>query len=139
MKECYSHDKYVELILEKKHRYDYPEIKYKEQFIPERLYKYTSFNSSYINQNLESICAGKIWMPIASSLNDSFEFQMMKDSLPSEKRAEFRKDTIERNTILSLCPSHKNYLLWAHYADGHRGMCMEFAVTNKANAFPVTY
>lgn len=40
---------------------------------------------------------------------------------------------------MSLCPTLKNYLLWAHYADGHRGMCMEFNVIHKENAFPVIY
>jgi hypothetical protein len=34
-----------------------------------------------------------------------------------------------------------NILMWAHYADGHRGFCLEFDTKNMhfSKAFPVTY
>jgi hypothetical protein len=98
-----------------------------------------AFNSEHINENLKKICEGEIWMPLASSLNDPFEFQMVRDSLPSEKKMEFRRDTLARNSILSFCPELNNNLLWSHYADGHRGMCMEFEISHKDLYFPVIY
>jgi hypothetical protein len=39
MKEKYSHDRYIELMLSKENKQERPEKKYKEMFIPDLLYK----------------------------------------------------------------------------------------------------
>ncbi len=78
-------------------------------------------------------------MPIASTLNDPFEFQILKDSLSEEQRMEFRKDTLGRNSILALCDSHTNNLLWSHYSFAHTGICLEFEVEDADRIFPVIY
>ena len=78
-------------------------------------------------------------MPIACTLNDPFEFQMLSDRLEDQKRLAFRVDTLGRNSILSLCNSYNNNLLWAHYGYGHSGLCIEFEVERKSQIFPITY
>lgn len=137
--EKFSYDEYIRLVGTKKNIWDEPEEKYKEQFIPSVLYKYWSFTSNHIDENLQKLCDGKIWMPIASTLNDPFEFQMLSDRLEEHERMSFRVDTLGRNSILSLCNSYNNNLLWAHYGYGHSGLCIEFESENKSQIFPITY
>lgn len=137
--DIFSHDEYIRLIGLKKNLWDEPEEKYKDKFIPSMLYKYWSFTSQHIEENLKNLCEGKIWMPIACTLNDPFEFQMLSDKLEEQKRIEFRVDTLGRNSILSLCDSCNNNLLWAHYGYGHSGLCIEFEVERKDQIFPITY
>lgn len=137
--EKFSHDEYIRLIGEEKEFGDKPEERYKDRFIPSTLYKYWSFSSQYIDENLQKLCEGKIWMPIANTLNDPFEFQMLRDRLNEQKKLEFREDTLGRNSILSLCDSCDNNLLWSHYGWSHSGICIEFEVERKSHIFPVTY
>lgn len=137
--EKFSYDEYIRLVGTKKNIWDEPEEKYKKQFIPSVLYKYWSFTSNHIDENLEKLCDGKIWMPIACTLNDPFEFQMLSDRLEEHERMSFRVDTLGRNSILSLCNSYNNNLLWAHYGYGHSGLCIEFEIENKSQIFPITY
>lgn len=33
--------------------------------------------------------------------------------------------------VLSLCEDYRNILMWAHYADDHKGICIEFERTSK--------
>ena len=135
----FSYEKYCELINSRKSLWDEPENDYKANYIPNYLYKYWTFDSSHFDENLKRILYGTIWMPLASTLNDPFEFQMLSDSLSEEQRMEFRKDTLDRNSVLSLCSSHTNNLLWSHYSFAHTGICLEFEVVNTERLFPVIY
>lgn len=55
---------------------------------------------------------------------------------------------MDRYRVYCMCPDAKNQLMWAHYADSHRGICLEFNVKNEVicgalevqyfSAFPVT-
>jgi hypothetical protein len=37
------------------------------------------------------------------------------------------QETIQQKTVvLSLCEEYQNILMWSHYADSHRGICIEF-------------
>lgn len=64
---------------------------------------------------------------------------MLSDRLNKQKRLEFREEILGRNSILSLCDSCNNNLLWSHYGWSHSGICIEFEVERKENIFPVTY
>ena len=35
-------------------------------------------------------------------------------------------EQLEKNGVFTLSESNNNILLWSHYADGHRGFCIEF-------------
>lgn len=59
---------------------------------------------------------------IGKSMNDALVFT--KQSL-NPQLAKFQQG-IEKLGILSLAQSHKNLLMWAHYANDHKGMCIEF-------------
>jgi hypothetical protein len=38
----------------------------------------------------------------------------------------------DRYRVYCLCPDVHNTLMWAHYADRHRGICLEFSTRNEA-------
>ena len=135
----YSHDRYIELIKERKNAWDNPALKYKNDFVPDCVYKYWSLSSPNIDRNLEALVDGKIWMPVAQTLNDPFEFQMITDKLSETERIMFRGDILGRNSVLSLAPIPCNYLMWSHYGNSHTGACLEFEVESKDEIFPVTY
>ena len=124
----FDFEEYCELIKTKKNIWDQPEEEYKKRFIPKRHYKYWTFTSSHIDQNLDEICKGRIWMPNTASLNDPFEFQMLDDNLPYEQKMAFRKYSLGRNSILALSANYDNNLMWAHYSFAHTGLCLEFDV-----------
>lgn len=37
----------------------------------------------------------------------------------------------EQYRVYCLGPDPKNLLMWSHYADSHRGICLEFSLSNK--------
>ena len=135
----FSYDEYIRQTAKKKSLWDDPDEKYKDQFVPDLLYKYWSFSSEYIEENLQKICNNEIWMPNARYLNDPYEFQMITDNLRENERLEYREDILGRNSILSLSASYDNNLLWSHYAYGHSGLCIEFKIRKKTFIFPITY
>jgi len=53
------------------------------------------------------------------------------------------QQVIDQTGILSLSSTHENILMWAHYAFGHRGVCLQFRVTTNppflGTALPVQY
>lgn len=61
---------------------------------------------------------------------------------------EMQEAVLERYRVYCMCPDISNQLMWAHYADCHRGVCLEFNVKNEVicaalevqyfSAFPMT-
>lgn len=67
----------------------------------------------------------------------SSEVELLEGVIANKLRA-----TLNHMGILSLSASNAEPKLWAHYADNHRGMCVEFTTENNqffGNALPVTY
>ena len=44
---------------------------------------------------------------------------------------ETQQAVLERYRVYCLCSNVQNSLMWAHYADSHRGVCLEFNVRNE--------
>ncbi|MEO8062144.1 MAG: DUF2971 domain-containing protein [Pseudomonadota bacterium] len=42
----------------------------------------------------------------------------------------FQQDVLDRYRVYCLCPDVTNALMWAHYADSHHGICLEYNVEN---------
>ena len=40
-------------------------------------------------------------------------------------------EVLQRYRVYCLCPDVENTLMWSHYADSHRGVCLEFNVRNE--------
>ena len=66
-----------------------------------------------------------------NELNDPFELLGVVLSDPKiQKTMEGTKEELSKDTgILCFCENWKNPLLWSHYADKHKGICLEFEVS----------
>lgn len=88
---------------------------------PKSLYKYTKINKNFFKNYCLRITPN-------SDLNDPFEVIPLKDNLGSVMSAEIideYEEIIKRYGILSLTEDFHNYLMWAHYADNHKGIVIE--------------
>ena len=119
----------------------------KEQNLPARIYKYRCDNS-YTRTNLESNC---VWTCSPARYNDPYDSWL---SMPSNVLAELLEQSLEKKTgnakkysggvsqvalktaknlkifrdlakVCSFSGVHDSILMWSHYSDHHRGLCIE--------------
>lgn len=104
------------------------------------VYKYRS-NKSPKNRDLKSLINNQIYAPLFEELNDPFE-GIFIDELSSlitiiETAAKIDGSEIKENLedikkiknklgVYSLSKTFKSELLWAHYANAHKGFCIEY-------------
>ncbi|WP_038176339.1 DUF2971 domain-containing protein [Vibrio pacinii] len=99
------------------------------------VYKYRSFS----DRALEILINQELWLATPASLNDPFDCQIEYASLFEAGMSEFNISTsaldsfteashqvVQNLRVLSLSNSELNPLLWAHYAESHRGFCLGF-------------
>lgn len=97
---------------------------------------YHFVNRRYGLQNLRR---RHLKIALFNELNDPFELLGIASKDPkvrhaySHTKAEFAKST----GLLCFSRHWRNPVLWSHYADGHRGLCLGFEVTG--DLVPVTY
>lgn len=100
------------------------------------LYKFYSL-ARFGHLTIENLRCHKIYAQALGNLNDPFEgwwYLSDTENVSSAQNREFR-GRLERCGIYSLCCStienfpatSKSILLWSHYADAHRGFCVEFS------------
>lgn len=116
-----------------------------------RVFKYRGGNKEILKRDLRSLAKSQIYMAPLQSLNDPFEAKIITDGKTFEvskilnlvfscndeakiKEAEkgfseILKKFIETSLsfgIYSMSNSYNDELLWAYYADAHRGFCIEY-------------
>ena len=131
----------------------HPEIK--------SLYKYKPINQF----TLDIIANDRIFYPLPGSFNDPFDTkcsfknksaltqtadekkiaQAFPDENPSDitvftrtdltQEIDVFKNRLNNFGILSLTGNAKNILMWSHYADSHRGVCLIFDTSDDTNIF----
>lgn len=84
-----------------------------------KLYKYRVVNEYTLN----SIREQYIWMSNPSTFNDTFDCKRIFDY--------YGKDIDKNITVFCMSDSFKNHLLWGYYADGYRGICIEYDLPNR--------
>ena len=109
--------------------------------VPERLFKYRG----QLERDVPLIEANCIWSASIQSLNDPWEAYSI-NNIPKEAKwagklfgasqssiqafaslaDETHKNLIDRTGVLSLSSNPLDEVLWAHYADSHRGICIEY-------------
>ena len=138
MKEKFSYDEYLDLIEKDEGQAN----KYKSKFIPNQLYKYQPIGSGTMRtKRIQTIKKEEIWASRVKYLNDPFEFKMLYANQDSDDIREFYEDVLNRNEIICLSGKWNDKLMWAHYADSHTGMCVEYTFrdNHKGQVNPVTY
>jgi hypothetical protein len=80
----------------------------------------------YVNGNLRKY----VQVPNTANINDIFDENMSGAIVTKKVSLEGDLQTFSREIedlgILSLAESNKNLLMWSHYANDHKGMCLEF-------------
>jgi hypothetical protein len=99
-----------------------------------RVYKFLPARWALRNLSYRYIKCSEI-----ADLNDPFElipFNMTDSSLRTGM-LRTRDEIAKGRGLLCMCQEWRNPLLWAHYADKHRGICLGF--DSQFEFFPVTY
>lgn len=118
--------------------------------MPVRLYKY----HAYTAQALESLILREVWLADPTHFNDPYDVTLRIEAPPPfdefKRFVEARDSTtysdltaremytaatllhealhesLKGTGIYSVSDLCDNFLMWAHYADGHRGFCIEY-------------
>jgi hypothetical protein len=98
-------------------------------------------NESFFERDLKTLIDNQIYVPIKDELNDPTEtyfddadflrFLDENNKHSSEVRSVYnnlKSSIVSKNGIYSLSNSFKSELLWAYYADGHHGFCIEYDI-----------
>lgn len=90
---------------------------------PTHLYRFLTYDRVW-----EVLTLDKLFMPRPASFNDRFDCKVkfQQQDLKWESEAQAKIDTCSRVLCFSAVQPQDNLLMWAHYADGHRGVCLEF-------------
>lgn len=102
---------------------------------PGILFKYRKFDKN----NLKLLLNRELWFAKPDTLNDPFEanssFSNVLDAvwkhypLPLDMRIKYErylKQSLQQVGICSFSKARKNQLMWSHYADEHKGICIGF-------------
>ncbi|MEK8179921.1 DUF2971 domain-containing protein [Flavobacterium buctense] len=101
-----------------------------------KFYRFQSINKL----TLQNLTNQNNWVADPFEFNDPFEFSLY-DSVLIDENGDFRnlnhiekanvmkfKDSINEYGVVCYSSDSTNNLLWAHYADNHKGMCLVFDV-----------
>jgi hypothetical protein len=93
-----------------------------------RVYKF--LNAKY---GLEALRKRRLKVARINELNDPFEFLGINLSNPQLRRAftEVKNELNKNCGLLCFSKRWNNPVLWGHYADSHRGLCLAFDVPNQ--------
>lgn len=102
---------------------------------PTNLFKYRKFDKGSIDLLLNK----ELWFATPASLNDPFEgessFSEVLEAVwnhypfPENERKEYIEKIekqLQKTGICSFSKTRKNQLMWSHYADEHKGICIGF-------------
>jgi len=80
-----------------------------------KLYKYYSVNKD----SLSSLINKHVWYSSPDYFNDPFDTKIIENDL-------LQNLSFQREKIFCLSAINNNLLMWSHYADSHKGFCIEF-------------
>lgn len=75
--------------------------------------------------------AGKMSETDIARMQDELRDRAVLERMVRQGAMETQQAVMERYRVYCLCPDVTNALMWAHYADSHRGICLEFNVRNE--------
>lgn len=113
-----------------------------------KLYKYYNLNSSYVVDNLKK---QEITFSSTIKLNDAYEglcyvgnatgsdilfgeeYKKSKESIIKHEEKTWDKNTINYRRVCCFTRDYKNELMWAHYSDSYKGICVEYDYKDVVN------
>lgn len=106
---------------------------------PEKLYRYRPLKKP--DQEILAIENAYVWCAAYSTLNDPME-GAYSSSEPLKKSADYkqvRREIRNKKSVIgisSFSESHDLELMWAHYADQFRGICIEYNMYDLLRKLP---
>lgn len=99
-------------------------------------YKYGSLNN--FERFVDIVLKKRLYGALYQELNDPMEGKFNREKVSEEQRGVI-KAILNSTRICSLMMKTKeqypdNFLMWSHYADGHRGCCYEIGITKRNNS-----
>jgi hypothetical protein len=82
--------------------------------MPKRLYKYAEIDNKLISSMVDRYS----WYAAPQTFNDPFDCTWHWNKELSEK--------LSNRRVLCLAASHNTLLMWSHYCNSHKGVCLEF-------------
>lgn len=151
----FDFNKYIKLIDERQ----FDEARdFKDKNIPKTLYKFISLNNptncvvpcifdNISKTKINSIKNNKFWLSTAENLNDPFELKSFYITEEKIKKHNYPIEVINQlikssKNILIGCFTTKfldNLPMWAHYANNHSGICVEYEIKKPQFFFPISY
>jgi len=157
----FSFKEYLRLISDQKFNEAY---EYRCINVPKILFKYFGLFDSQLCQESATQSCEKIkeknelkfqalednllWMPTFNNLNDPFEFKAFYLNKQSLEDHGWHISELERflkgikGLFLLACFSQNltnNIPMWAHYANNHKGFCVEYTITDPKYLYPISY
>jgi hypothetical protein len=105
---------------------------------PKKLYRYFSLdpcNKEFIKRILDILSKHRLYAPSPRELNDPFDCIVKLES-PDQSVEEEIQRRVNEGGVLSFSENNDNILMWAHYANKHYGVCLEFEM-NRWEEIPV--
>lgn len=93
-------------------------------YIPQYLYRYRSLDGERHDREIDSMQQQYLWCGILSAMNDPMEGQFIRS-----RRAAYNQIVRDQKSQIGICSFSEtpdNVLMWAHYADQFRGICIEY-------------
>lgn len=93
-----------------------------------RVYKYYP-----ANWGRQAILKQRLKVTTEADINDPFEFRASctKDRSLRFSLDKWRKEFLSNYGLISFCKNRKNPVIWSHYADSYRGICLGFDLDDK--------
>ncbi len=126
--------------------------KYKNSFIPNKLYKYYSLDDrKEVNEKkLSCLEENKIFLSDFNSFNDPFEgryfmfdYKKLQEYGLQKENVQDILSALQKNLKVSCFTNtnEQNMPMWAYYANNHQGYCVEYELDEeqKKLIFPVLY
>lgn len=122
--------------------------------LPHKIYKYYQLEDDIKSnsQRFDALRNNRIWASVCSEFNDPFEgqylyineddFQSIKISNPETAIRLWNSFVQQINRMIAIIcftQSPNNMPMWAHYANEHKGYCVEYEVDKCSNLYPVFY
>lgn len=96
-----------------------------------RLYKYYSIEDDKLQRLIDLLNTKEIYLSNGENFNDPFDIRI---TYRKTNKLKF----VDKFRILCLTSSYSNKLMWSHYADSHKGVCVTIEVDDEF-IFPAYY
>lgn len=110
--------------------------------VPRRLYKYRSLRGDNRDHTLHAISHTEVYFCHPSQFNDPYDCGLNVKGASTEEMAQMDAKTQEIS-VFCLSECNDNLLMWSHYADDHKGVCIEYSPINSVlfgcSLTPVSY